>query len=121
MSKYSVKIMGGHVQSKGTIASKISKSIHYSDDTNFKLMVIKKQKKTITVPQHGIVYHGTMLSCHRKQKELLVSGPDSTPETFHGLKQRNFRANDENDKESVVEIQATKVTTSLKRLCKTSK
>jgi hypothetical protein len=45
--------MGGHVQRKGTIVSKIPKSIHYSHNTTFELKVIKKpQKKPITVPQH---------------------------------------------------------------------
>jgi hypothetical protein len=50
------------------------------------------------------------------KKELLLSGPNSTQETFHGLKQGNFSANDAKVKEPVLEKQATKVPTSLKSL-----
>jgi hypothetical protein len=39
--KYFVKIMDDHFERKGAMASQIPKSIRWSYDTNFKLMVIK--------------------------------------------------------------------------------
>jgi hypothetical protein len=46
--------MGNRFERKGTMASQIPKSMHWSYDTNFKLMVKKKnmQKKVTTAPQH---------------------------------------------------------------------
>jgi hypothetical protein len=57
------------VERKGIIASKITKSIYQSHDTNFKLMVIKKtKKKSVTVPQHANCVSLTrMYSCRRKK------------------------------------------------------
>jgi hypothetical protein len=57
-----------------------------------------------------------MFSLRRKKYILLLHGPNSTQETFHGRKQQNFSATDEKSKDSVLEEQALKVTTSLKSL-----
>jgi len=62
-----------------------------------------------------IVSLNRMFSRRRKRK-LLLHGPNSTQETFHGLKQQNFSTTDQKSKDSVLEEQALKVTTSLKSL-----
>ena len=49
-----------------------------------------------------------------EKKLLFLHGPNSTQQTFHGPKQRNFSAPDEKGKDSVLEKQALKFTTSLK-------
>jgi len=41
-----------------------------------------------------IVCHWTECSHAGKKKMLLLYGPNSTQETFHGLKQQNFSATD---------------------------
>lgn len=79
--------MGGHVQRKGIIVPTIIKSMYHSHDTNFKLMVIKKtKKKPITVPQHGNCVSLNRMFLRRRKKILLLHGPNSTQETFHGQK-----------------------------------
>jgi len=58
------------VQRKGIIAPTITKSIYHSQDTNFKLMIIKKsKKKPITVPKQGnCVSLNRMFSCRGEKK-----------------------------------------------------
>jgi hypothetical protein len=70
-------------------------------------------KKPITVPQHGncVAEHNILT-----RGGVLLHGPNSTQETFHGLKLQNFSTTDEKGKDSVLEKQALKVTTSLKSL-----
>jgi hypothetical protein len=76
--KYFVKIMGDRFERKGALASQIPKSVRWSYDANFKLMVIKHVEETnncATAWKFGVAEPNVQR--WRKQKELL-NGANST-------------------------------------------
>jgi transposase-like protein len=86
--------MGDHFERKGEMASQIPKSMCWSYDANFKLMVFKHAEHTnncATARKFGVAEPN--VRCWRKQKELL-KGANSTREAFHGPKHGNFNAVD---------------------------
>jgi hypothetical protein len=55
--KYSVKIIGDRFERKGAMASQIPKSVRWSNNANFKLMVIKHVEETnncVTAQKFGV-------------------------------------------------------------------
>jgi transposase-like protein len=64
--------MGDRFERKGAVASQIPKSVHWSYDANFKLMVIKHAEETnncATARKFGVAEPNVRR--WRKQKELL--------------------------------------------------
>jgi transposase-like protein len=93
--KYSVKIIDNRFERKGATASQIPKSMRWSYDANFKLMVIRHAEETnncATARKFGVAEPNVRR--WRKQKELL-KGANSTRKAFRGPKHGNFNAADE--------------------------
>jgi transposase-like protein len=101
--KYSVKIVGDRFERIGAMASQIPKSVRWSCNANFKLMVIKREEETnncATARKFGVAEPNVRR--WRKQKELL-KGASSTRKAFRGPKHGNFNAVDEKVLEFVLE------------------
>jgi hypothetical protein len=95
--------MGDHFERKGAMASQIPKSMHWSYDTNFKLMVIKHAEETNNCTaawKSGVTEPN--VRCWRKQKELL-KGANLTQKAFRGPKHVNFNNIDKKALEFVLE------------------
>jgi transposase-like protein len=120
--------MGDRFERKGAMASQIPKSMQWSYDANFKLMVIKHAEETnncATARKFGVAEPN--VRCWSKQKELL-KGANSTLKAFRGPKHGHFNAVEEKVLEFVLEkhknglpitretirIKALEITTSLK-------
>jgi hypothetical protein len=70
--KYFVKIMGDRFERKGAMASQIPKSMRWSYDANFKLMVMKHAEETNNcIPAWKFGVAEPNVRRWRKQKELL--------------------------------------------------
>jgi hypothetical protein len=85
------------------MASQIPKSMSWSYNTNFKLMVLKHAKEAnncATARKFGVAELN--VRHWRKQKELL-KGANSTRKAFYGSKHGNFNAVDEKVLEFVLE------------------
>jgi hypothetical protein len=95
--------MDDHFERKGAVASQIPKSMCWSYNANFKLMVIKHAEETnnCTVARKFGVAEPNVRGW-RKQKELL-KGANSTPKAFRGTKHGNFIAIDDKVLEFVLE------------------
>jgi transposase-like protein len=94
--------MGDRSERKSAMASQIPKSMRWSYDANFKLMVIKHVEETnncATARKFGDAEPNVRR--WRKQKELL-KGANSTRKAFRGPKHGNFNAVDENGLEFVL-------------------
>jgi transposase-like protein len=90
--KYSVKIIGDSFERKDAMASQIPKSMRWSCDTNFKLLVIRHTEETnncAAARKFGVAEPNVRR--WRKQKELL-KGVNSTRKEFGGPKHENFNA-----------------------------
>jgi transposase-like protein len=95
--------MGDRFERKGAMESQIPKSMRWSYDANFKLMVIKHAEETnncATARKFGVAEPNVRR--WRKQKQLL-KGTNSTRKAFRGPKHGNFNAVDEKFLEFVEE------------------
>jgi transposase-like protein len=95
--------MGDRFERKGAMASQIPKSMRWSYDANFKLMVIKHAEQTnncATARKLGVSEPNVRR--WRKQKELL-KGANSNRLAFRGPKHGNFNAVDKKVLEFVLE------------------
>jgi transposase-like protein len=95
--------MGDRFERKVAMASQIPKSMRWSYDANFKLMVIKHAEETnncTTAWKFGVVEPNVRR--WRKQKEQL-KGANSNQKPFRGPKHGNFNAVDEKVLEFVLE------------------
>jgi transposase-like protein len=95
--------MGDRFERNGVMASQIPKSMRWSYDANFKLMVIKHAVETNNCAMaRKFSVAEPNVRRWRKQKELL-KGANSTRKAFCGPNHGNFNAIDEKVLESVLE------------------
>jgi hypothetical protein len=95
--------MGDRFERKGEMASQIPKSMRWSYDADFKLMVIKHAEETNNCAMaRKFCVAELNVRRWRKQKELL-KGANSTRKAFRGPKHGNFSAIHEKVLEFVLE------------------
>jgi len=87
--QYSIKVLCNHGKSKGSLVSKIPKSVQCGYDDSFKLMVIKYAKAiSDCATAWGLCV--AKESTWRLRKQTLLKGANATQKTFCGPKQRKF-------------------------------